>query len=355
MSQVTCSKTPKYLILANEMRSQIEQGVLLPGDRLPTFLEMHERHGVTVSTVNRIYTHLENDGLIVREPGRGTYVKAKTERLLTGVIGVAVPFSQGPYFVSLLEGAYEEAAKAGIELSLLGDEYKVTREKFDGILFCDTGFAKRDLWHHVPEGLPCVATLVGARNFSCVLGDEYQGSYDLTRRLIEKGHRRIGYIHDPYLPPRLDGYRDALRHAGIAIDERLIRTVAYDQTAERGYCAAGYVVMSDWLKEDWAELDCYALMTQNDDAAIGVIQALSKAGWSVPEQVSVAGFDGIAQGRYFLPRLTSVEVPLREIGSTAMKLLLRQIRGEEVGLSTVVLPTRFIEGESVLSYAETKK
>jgi DNA-binding LacI/PurR family transcriptional regulator len=344
-------KTPKYVVLAEQLRDQIEQGVLKPGDRLPSFVEMRAMHGVTPTTVERVYARLEQDSLIVRERGRGTFVKQRDRRAVNGVIGISgISFSQQPppYWFNLMEGFQDVASKAGVELLLLNEKSEISWDKVDGVLTYDSHAADRErTLRQLPPGMPCVTALDAERDLVSVIADDYQGAYDLAKYLVELGHRRIGYIYDPLSPARLTGYRTALRDAGLAVDDRLMRPVPpYDASDECAYTLFGQTTMRQWLETDWAESGCTAVMTQNDDTAIGVMNALSQAGLSVPEQVSVAGFDGTDIGRYFLPSITSVEVPLREIAATAMELLLRQVNGEKMNPWTMVLPTRVVEGNS---------
>ena len=339
------SKAPKYLVLAEQLRAQIKEEMLQPGDRLPSFVEMRSQHGVTITTVERAYAHLEKDDLVVREQGRGTFVKEREARSLTNVIGVSgITLPQHVYFSQLMEGFQQVAAPAGFEILLLNEGTPITREKIDGVVTCDTGFAKFEKWRQLPSGMPCVTATVNARDFVSVVGDDYQGAYDLTQHLLQLGHRRIGAMYDPFLTARSTGYQNAMRDAKIEVDSAWMRAVAYDRTPDLQYTSAGYAVMREWLAGDWAATGCTALVTQNDDVALGVLRALSEAGWRVPEQVSVAGFDSTEAGRYFQPQITSVEVPLREIGAAAMELLLRQIRGEAIRASTTVLPARVLPG-----------
>lgn len=340
-------KTPKYIALANELRSQIERGILQPGDRLPSFVQIREQYGVTAATVERIYKHLEKDNLVVREQGRGTFVKQPESLPRTGVIGIyGVTTAQHPYFVPLIDGWQSAAAKAGMELLLLHNETPVEMGKVDGVLSCDTGFVKQHKFDLIPAGMPCVTAIINAPDYVSVIGDEYQAAYDLTQYLLHLGHRRIAYMYDPYLAPRLLGYRNAMRDAGIEVQENWLRTVAYDLTPECTYSSASHLRMCEWLAQDWEKLGCTALMAHNDDTAMGAILALNEAGYSVPHQVSVTGFDGTAPGRYFSPSLTGAAMPLRDIGLTAMELLLRMMEGEAMQPSTVVLPLQFIEGAS---------
>lgn len=335
----------KYLVLAEHLREQIARKVFKPGDRLPTFVEMRREHGVTITTVDRAYALLEKENLVVREQGRGTFVKAHEERSVRNVVGISgLLLPLHPYSMQLMNGFQQVAGEADVELLLLHENINIQWEKVDGVISCDTGFSKKEKWRQLPPGMPCVTTLVETRDFVSVIGDEYQGAYDLVQHLVSLGHQRIASLYDPYLSVRLDAYHAALRDAGITVQANWGRDIAYDMAADFQYTTAAYNVMQQWLQEDWRATDCTAIVVQNDDAALGVMRAFNEAGWVIPGQVSVAGFDGTEFGRYFQPQITSVEVPLREIGMTAMELLLRQVKGEEVRPSTIVLPTRVLPG-----------
>jgi DNA-binding LacI/PurR family transcriptional regulator len=104
--------------------------------------------------------------------------------------------------------------------------------------------------------------------------------------------------------------------------------------------------MQSWLQEGWRETRCTALLAQNDLAAIGAMRAFQKAGIRVPEDVSVVGFDGTELCEYLAPQLSSVEIPLREIGAQAVKVLLDRLRQPSGKAETLVLPTRFQARES---------
>jgi DNA-binding LacI/PurR family transcriptional regulator len=339
------TQNSKYLILAEQLREQIVQRVFKPGDKLPTFVEMRRAHGVTITTVERAYALLEKENLVVREQGRGTFVKAHEERAVRNVIGISgLLLPLHPYSMQLMNGFQQVANEADVELLLLNENNDIQWEKVDGVVSCDTGFVKHKKWQLLPPGMPCVTALIEARDFVSVVGNEYQGAYDLVQHLVSLGHRRIASLYDPYLSVRLDGYGDALRDAGITAEPTWKRDIACIMAPDFQYTSAAHQVVQRWLEEDWRETGCTAIVVQNDDAAMGAIRAFSEAGWKIPQQVSVAGFDGTAVGRYFQPQITSVEVPLREIGATAMEQLLRQVNGEEMRPSTIVLRTQVLEG-----------
>jgi len=87
--------------------------------------------------------------------------------------------------------------------------------------------------------------------------------------------------------------------------------------------------MKSWLAEGWAEAGFTAFLAHNDDTAIGAMEALSEAGYSVPGDVSVIGFDDQPSGQFHRPRLTTVNPQLREIGALAVDMLRQQINAAD--------------------------
>jgi DNA-binding LacI/PurR family transcriptional regulator len=138
---------------------------------------------------------------------------------------------------------------------------------------------------------------------------------------------------------RFNGYRTALQEAGIKPNGRWVRElVDWDEATQ--FVGQGRSTMADWLRDDWKKLGCTAIVAYNDPTAIGAIEALQAAGIAVPEQVSVAGFDGVVDDSYWASRLTSVEVPLQRIGNRAVELLLQQMRKDESLELEEVLPMK---------------
>jgi LacI family transcriptional regulator len=169
--------------------------------------------------------------------------------------------------------------------------------------------------------------------------------------LLRLGHRRIAYLvgrPNYFTQVRLAAYQDALLRAGIEPQLRWVRHMRY-QPGENEFVAAPRERMMEWLNEDWRALGCTALLAHNDQAARGVIEVLSEAGLRVPGDVSVVGFDGaeaaadVADG--LAPRLTTIEVPLQEVGRRSIELLLQLLNGES-GIESIVLPVRLLVGGS---------
>ncbi len=138
----------------------------------------------------------------------------------------------------------------------------------------------------------------------------------LTEYLISVGHRRIGHVSGPMRGPETDdriaGYRDALDAAGIAYDPCLVWQGNYRSESGGAAAVQNFLPMAERPT---------AVFAANDESAIGFIKAVRDAGLSVPEDVSVAGFDDIGYAALFDPGLTTMHQPRAELGRVAAEIL----------------------------------
>jgi DNA-binding LacI/PurR family transcriptional regulator len=365
----------KYEQWAEQLRSKIQRGELTPGDRLPSHADMKEQFGLSRPTVERIHLLLEREGLIVREERRGAFVAAR-QNPVSNVIGVFSPlgdrYEHQPYNMHLLAGVREVAERLEHQILLLGGSTHREGRKFDwtqvgGVLTLasdDRHIAA--LIDSLPPGMPCVTLIGESPRALSVSVDDYHGSMAATEHLLELGHRRIAALISPIsliTRRRIEGYRQALRKAGLRPREKWLRDQNYRLTAQVGFVQAAKQTMAQWLREDWSPLDCTAIVAQNDESAIGIIEALHEAGLRVPDDVSVIGFDGTELARHFRPRLTTMEVPLHEIGARGAQWLIEQMEASRNGTwtfeaaarETIVLLPRLRVGESTAKVSLAQK
>jgi LacI family transcriptional regulator len=155
-----------------------------------------------------------------------------------------------------------------------------------------------------------------------VIATNHAGAMAAMAHLIELGHTRIGFIGGrPDLQSaqrRLQGYEDALRQAGIAMDPELV--VVGDFTNEVGQERARQLLS---LREPPT-----AIFAANDQMAMGTIEAAREAGLRVPEDLSVIGFDNIPEAAYFGPALTTVDQFMDRMGYVATEMLIALAQGE---------------------------
>ncbi|MGP3966948.1 LacI family DNA-binding transcriptional regulator [Streptomyces sp. 6N223] len=166
-------------------------------------------------------------------------------------------------------------------------------------------------------------------------GDDRLGGYLAARHLIDLGHRRIAVIAGPPYASnalgRQQGYRSALEEAGLAVDERLVRPSGFSMES-------GERVATELLSALPAAERPTAVMTVNDNTAVGVLAAARKLGIGVPGELSLVGYNDTPLAARLPVPLTSVRVPLRELGRGAVDILLRAIEGKPVD-SLVYAPT----------------
>jgi DNA-binding LacI/PurR family transcriptional regulator len=338
-------KAPKYLHLAEHLRGKIRKGALKSGDQLPSLAQLNAEFGASQATVERAHSLLESEGLILRAQGRGVFVAEPSRKAPRGVIGCMLPppeiSSRFPYYAHLMDGIRAAARREDAEVLLLNDLPSPGWEKVDGALLF--GESQRNIPQRLPIEMPLVSLMVKLPGHASVVADDYSGARQATEYLLALGHRRIAYLtdalhvpaHTPISVERLRGYRDALRAAKIEpCDEWLIPL--YIQDAE--FLERGRDSLRLWWKSGGRKAKYTALFAHNDRAAIGAMEVIRENGLSIPGDISVVGFDSTNECEVCMPRLTSVAVPLREVGARATKMLLQLVREEKPEVKEAVLP-----------------
>jgi DNA-binding LacI/PurR family transcriptional regulator len=179
------------------------------------------------------------------------------------------------------------------------------------------------------NGIPVVA--IGSAeddDFDGLREDEYSGFFESTSHLIGVGHRRImfmGFTHGEYVgfPPRLDGYKDAMAAAGLPVtNDLLIELKRFEgqSGSEMGFNATAWVVESGELPD--------AIVCSNDEVALGAMRAIHRAGFKVPDDIALAGYDDIVLAAYGAVSLTTVAQPKQELAASAVDILCKRIKGE---------------------------
>lgn len=168
--------------------------------------------------------------------------------------------------------------------------------------------------------------------------DDEAAAGEMTRHLIDLGHRRIGFIAGPASHPqsllREAGYRASLAAAGIAADDSLIARGTFDY--ESGLQAAAELLSRDPRPT--------AIFASNDDMAAAVLAVAFRSCLRVPEQLSVAGFDDTPLASVVYPALTTIAQPSREMASVSVGMLLEKRASEEP--QKAVLPYRLVVRET---------
>jgi LacI family repressor for deo operon, udp, cdd, tsx, nupC, and nupG len=265
---------------------------------------------------------------------------------------VLVPNIANPFFAEIIRGIEQVAQQHGYAV-LLGDtEGREDREAYyvglvetrqaDGLIQLHPRLPKAARGANGTLDIPLVNACEYIEDAPCprVGIDNTAAAREMTAYLLGLGHRRIGVILGPDSSPltsdRLHGYRLALRSAKIPADDALI--AQGDFTMSSGSIAAETLFKA---KQPPTAIFCF-----NDEMALGAIRYLKSTGRSVPQDVSVVGFDDIEFASFCDPPLTTIEQPTREIGNKAMSLLFDMLSGGKPEPTMHTLPIKLIVRDS---------
>lgn len=206
-------------------------------------------------------------------------------------------------------------------------------KKLRGIVFLGGNFShpqNKMAQLEIPYVLSTIYTTGGQENIcASVSVDDFKESYKMTEYLIGLGHKRIAIItarrEDESIGKlRLMGYRKALEDHGLPFDESLVcyMEMNVDQYSFR----SGYKITRELMKRKSAFTALYAT---SDTLAIGACRALAEEGIRIPEECSVAGFDGMDAGEFYIPSITTIRQPAEEIALATANLLFDMIKKKE--------------------------
>jgi LacI family transcriptional regulator len=307
-----------------------------------TIRDVAAHAGVSVATVSRALNGSGPVGAETRERIEAAveslrYRPNSAARSLitrrTRMLGVLLPDLFGEFFSELIRGIDQAAQAAGYHLLLSSSHDDASdleaalegmHGRVDGLLAMAPKVGTRVLDELLPGNVPIVllSSAYEGDAYGTLRIDSFGGARAMVAHLAGHGHRRIAVINGPVenfdAQERLRGYRSALAEAGLAPSSEL--EVAGDFTGLAGFSGANALLDLEHRPT--------AIFATNDAMAIGALSALQAAGVSVPEEMALAGFDDVSSTRYTNPPLTSVHVPIHELGARAVARLV-----EVVGLA----------------------
>lgn len=237
------------------------------------------------------------------------------------------PLPSEPFYAPLLLGLESEASRREVDLFLcpLGARALprlIRAGNVDGVVFM--GHAEL-----IPEvqslSLPVVALNLFVPGIPSILTVDAPGTGQAMRHLLELGHRRIAYLGFHLYPgfeaahERFGGYCAALEAAGLTVEPSLTETSLHNPNIDSGY--EGMARLLEKNRIAGARPPFTGLVCHNDLIAMGAIRRLEEAGWHVPGDVSVVGFDDVSMQHGFRPALTSVGFDRQAMGRYAVEVL----------------------------------
>lgn len=361
---------PKYQILQNWIRAQIASGAYELNQQIPTELELADQFGYSRQTIRQAISALEQEGLLKRIRGRGTFLcspqagNARKTIAPTRRIGVLTTYLNDYIFPGIIHGIERVLTHHGY-LMTLGLTYNKTFEEAavlhkllnDGVhgLIIEgtksalptpnTGILKMFREANIP--MVFINGCYEGSNDSYVMMDDVRSGELLVQLLIERGHTQIGGIFksdDMQGVKRYEGVMLGMRKNGGHIKDD---SVLWYTTEDFQYYFSGAMDKLILSRIDGAT----AVVCYNDEIAAKLIDVLRRANKRVPEDVSVVGFDDSVFADARMYNLTTVSYPAEEIGETAANMLLHCL--EEPGsLNHVKIQAKVVERGSVRSIIE---
>ncbi|RME49048.1 MAG: GntR family transcriptional regulator [Chloroflexi bacterium] len=344
-----------YRQIYHTLKAEIQNGHYPPGSQLPTEAALIQRFGVSRVTVRNALALLQQEGFVVRIPAKGTFVRqSEPSSSLPKLIALLALDVQLDFFGKIIRGAEQEAAAHGYKLLVRSTDNDAEKERqcllelqshVAGFVIAPaTGNQNHAHYGQLlVQGVPFVFVdrYLPEFNVDRVTSDNVQGGYLATRHLLELGHRRIGVISGPdetivAVEARLQGVRRTLAEHGCALPEEYV--APGDFTPESGYEAARRLMSHPSPPT--------AIFALNDRMAIGAIHYLREAGYRIPGDVSVIGFDDVPLAELFDPPLTTIRQPALEMGQQAARVLFDLIRGYAPATRTLVLPVDLVVRKS---------
>ena len=328
--------------------------------QMVTMKDIARHCGVSVSTVSRV---LSGNELISPDTSRKVLDAAKSMGYTPDIIArtlktnrsdmIGIVFDNHlnhPFFSGIIDSVRIHAEKAGLDVLLLARvrrngriDYTETSlsRRMDGIVVVYANVGSESVRKLTKGNIPVVSVDLSEPEASNVFSDYRQGTEELTNWAVNRGHRRIAFIHGEIgyaTNERLQGFRDALKSHKLEIPDQYICPGAFNSPE---LCAR----KAEELLSLPHPPTC--ILMPDDYSAVNALRLLRTKGISAPEQFSCAGYDGIPLSGMVTPRLTTFAQDADMIGKKTVELLLLGIQDGPGMTRNLIVRGKLIPGETV--------
>ena len=309
---------------------------------------LRDQPSIALETITRIKKIAAEMGYVPSAMARGL----KTKR--SQALGVIVNRIDDPFFSEILQGIEDVLQEAGYSLFVAASNRDPSREKtivkamrerqVDGVIVCTTQFGDeyRSQLEHFGFPIVAIGNLEGTNYKWLICHDDFDGSVQITKHLIELGHRKIACLGNSRAERttrgRLESFIQEMNAANLPIPDEYIY-----------HCPNGRPEGGEIGAKHCLDLDDppTAIICFNDMMAIGVVKALREAGLQVPRDCSVVGFDDISIAAYTYPSLTTLKQPKYQLGYQAAQMMYKILQSQ-AEISSARGQTLMLRGELVV-------
>lgn len=357
---------PLYQHIVNTLKLKMNSGELQPGHQLPTEAEISKQFKVSRITSKRALTELENEGLIYRIQGKGSFVndiqplqwqvgKVNKEILLI------LPFTHNPGLGDYEKGINEFLATTDYTLNIQSNtrisQHKLLQSALQSsnsglILYpvssnSDLGM----LYQYYLLKYPMITMdkTIDGIPFQSVVSDNLNGAYMACKHLIDNNHKKIAYLSSlkvetsSSIRERYFGYLSALYDHNLidySVHDVTERFLTHDSDNGRQY-------YSQFIKSI-LEQGITGIVAENDLIAIEIIQIAKEMDLCIPDDFSIVGFDNIHLASFVEPKLTTISQDFERMGYLAAQMLITAIeKPQALSNENIIVPVQLIERQTV--------
>lgn len=213
---------------------------------------------------------------------------------------------------------------------------------FDGVVIACVNFDDPQVVELIQSDLPIVTVDRTYNNRIGIISDNYQGQKELLEYIIGMGHRKIAYVHgldSAVTRQRIKSFRETMQKHDIAIPDEYMKVAEYRDPVMTAVRTEELLRLSD---------PPTCILFPDDYAAYGGINVIKAAGLRIPEDISVAGYDGITLAKMIEPKLTTIEQDTKTLGMLAAKKLISLIeKPKETDIEIIMVEGHLLKGETV--------
>jgi len=330
---------PKYYQLKEYLKQMIQNGDIIPAQKLPSESELVRQFKISRHTVRHSFSELENEGWIYREQGKGTfcaYRGSKKEQK----IAVLTTYISNYIFPSIMRGIEETLCESGFSFSIASTGNDKRKEEecmkrfleqdISGIIVEPTKSAKPNINQKYfqeldKRNIPYIllhATYPDLDSAYVIMDDE-KGGFIATQYLLKLGHKDIAGI---FLSDDLQGIRrqagflSALKKYNVTVNNEFLGSYKTEQMFSYPY---NFTMNLLKKKNRPTAIVCY-----NDQIAIQIMEAIRRSNLKIPEDISLVGYDNSNLAVATEVKLTTIKHPKEEMGKRVARMIVGMINGE---------------------------
>jgi DNA-binding LacI/PurR family transcriptional regulator len=311
------------------------------------WMVIHEKPGISPSTAEKVWSVINNLDYKPRKSNSNSQMDA---------VGLLIEQSSIPaisdvFYGDVIRGVQSEAERLGMRVVL--SVFDRNKRGFDlngliqdvrGVVVANDGdLPAQTVLQLTALDMPIVLieSYIAGHVFPCVLGDNFMAGYQITRHILNLGHRDIAVLKGP---SKYSSLLDRLRGCMAAMaEEHLLFPPEWMPEPMSGHPLKGYVQMQEILALDRHPT---AVIAISDKTAIGAMGAIREAGLRIPDDIAIGSIDNTRESQFMRPPLTTVHIPKYELGVLAMQKLNRIIMGEDTTAFKSVVYSELIVRES---------